>query len=113
MIYNFLAVISGGLEFTENGVTITQEHTYNDETKEAVLKIPAHGDYGDNTVVMVGRTANSNLAGMMLSSTERACEFHDLPPFVNPEDLAMAATVADESPDNKAAPEKRIVHAHK
>lgn len=45
----------------------------------------------------------------MLSATERACELHELPPFVNPEDLARA----DGSPDNKTAPEIQIVHAHK
>jgi len=39
-------ITSGGLVFSENGSALVQDHSYNHETKEAVINVPAHGDYG-------------------------------------------------------------------
>ena len=75
------------INITENGEAVVQESSYNVRNHEAVLRVPAHSSYGDNAFVMVGRDADSELAGKMMSIEGDSCELHDIPDFVNVEDL--------------------------
>jgi len=80
-------IVNGGLVLSENGTNITQEHSYNHETKEAVLEVPAHNDYGDNSYIMVGKDSDHPLAGKMMSVVGDHCELHDKPEGVDSDDL--------------------------
>ena len=65
-----------------------QEHVYNHETKEAVVNVPAHKNYGNNSYIMLGRTSNHPLAGKMMTVEGGNCELHDIFPDVHPEELS-------------------------
>jgi len=86
-------VTSGGLVFSENGTALVQDHSYNHETKEAVLNVPAHGDYGDNTFIMVGKNSNSPLAGKMMSVIGDQCTLHNKPVGVDSEQLSTEVDI--------------------
>jgi len=86
-------ITSGGLVFSENGTAFVQDHSYNHETKEAVINVPAHGNYGDNTFIMVGKNSNSPLAGKMMSVIGDQCTLHNKPEGVDSEQLSTAVDV--------------------
>ena len=86
--FQCLGMVTSGFEFVENGTTLVQDQSYNHETKEAVLKVPAHKDYANNTFIMVSKSANSPLAGKMMSVQGDICELHDKPDGVDAEHLA-------------------------
>ena len=73
--------------FEEHGEAFEQKDSYNSDTKEAVLVVPAHGYYPATTFIMQGRSSNSPVAGKMIVSTESACSLEDLPDVINPEDM--------------------------
>ena len=73
--------------FEENGETFEQKDSYNPNTKEAVVEVPAHGNYPATTFIMQGGSSNSPVAGKMIVSTETACSLEDLPDLIIPENM--------------------------
>jgi len=69
----------GEVVISENGTALLQEHSYDHTTKEAVVKVPAHKGYGNNTFIMIGRNSNHPLAGKMMSVFEDRCYLFDKP----------------------------------
>jgi len=81
-------IVTSHLPIKEGNETLHQEQTYNQDTKEAVLKVPAHKDYDDNTFIMVGRNSDHPLAGKMMTVIgNHTCELHDKPAEIDAEDL--------------------------
>jgi len=78
----------GGIVISENGETIIQEHTYDHNTKEAVVTVPAHNGFENNTFIMIGRNSDHPLAGKMMSVSKDKCILHDKPDDVDSEHLA-------------------------
>ena len=87
MFIFILGQIATGTEYSENGVTYTQQHLYNPDTKEAIIRVPAHGDYGDNSYIVLGNDADHIHAGKMMSIENNTCELHDLPMDFHPQDF--------------------------
>ena len=73
--------------FTENGQTFTQQDSYDPETREATIAVPAHGEYQAAKFILQGRSSNSPVAGKMIVSSEDSCSLEDIPDFINPEDM--------------------------
>jgi len=76
-----------GLIFEENGETYEQKDSYNPDTKEAVIAVPAHGDYPATKFIMQGKSSDSPVAGKMIVSTEAECSFEDIPDEIAPENM--------------------------
>jgi len=73
--------------FEENGEIFEQKHAYSPDTKEAVITVPAHGDYPETKFIMQGRSSNSAAAGKMIVASENRCSLEDMPDEINPEDM--------------------------
>merc|ERR1719312_2066328 len=81
--------VETGVIFEENGETYEQKDSYNPDTKEAVIAVPAHGDFPATKFVMQGRSSDSPVAGKMIVSTETECSFEDMPEEIVPEDMMI------------------------
>jgi len=77
------------LIFEENGIEFKQHDFYNSDNNEAVIAVPAHGDFKETRFIMQGRSSESPVAGKMMVATESDCSLEDIPADINLEDMII------------------------
>ena len=67
------------VEFTENGETVRQEDHFHPHTKEAILKVPAHGKNKEATIIFQSSKKRSTEFGLMVTAAGDEYHVHHLP----------------------------------
>jgi len=89
-------LIEKDIIFEEGGRKFKQHESYDSEKKEALITVPAHGDFKATKYIMEGRSSESKIAGKMVVSSESDCSLEDIPAEIIPEDFENQDTEQSE-----------------
>ena len=67
------------VEFTENGETVKQEDYFHPHTREAIIKVSAHGKNKDAAMIFQSSKKRSTEFGLMVTAAGAECYIHHLP----------------------------------
>ena len=67
------------VEFIENGVTVRQEDHFHPHTREAIMKVAAHGKNKEATIIFQSSKKRSTEFGLMVTAAGDECHIHHLP----------------------------------
>jgi len=67
------------VKFTENGNDVEQQDFFHPHTREAILKVPAHGRNLDAAIIFQGKRQRSSGSSIMVTATGHECHIHLIP----------------------------------
>ena len=67
------------VKFTENGNDVGQQDFFHPHTREAILKVPAHGRNLDAAIIFQGKRQRSSGSSIMVTATGHECHIHLIP----------------------------------
>ena len=67
------------VEFIENGETVRQEDHFHPHTREAIMKVAAHGKNKEATFIFQSSKKRSTKFGLMVTAFGDECHIHHLP----------------------------------